>query len=99
MFGAQDEQSERETATRLVELAEIVVQVSVTEVEGRWTVSISIHEVAAAEVFGPGATSGIEGALVRWCLSNSYTSTPNRFDSRHGRELAINMVRIEWRNG
>lgn len=49
VFGAQDETSERDTALRLAELADLVVQGSIDEAEGRWTVTLNIRDTSTGD--------------------------------------------------
>lgn len=68
VFGAQDDSGERETATRLAELAELVVQGSITVEGDRWTITVSLRDTAKGDLVATETKSshmqGLEAAVL-----------------------------------
>jgi tetratricopeptide (TPR) repeat protein len=68
VFGAQDEASERETALKLAELAELVVQGSIDDAGERWKVVLSLRETATGQAIAHEALetdkNGIEAGVL-----------------------------------
>jgi len=98
LFGAGDEDGERETAMRLAEFAERIVQGTIGEVDGRWTVSLRVWEVASGRVLAHESfscdTDGIASAVLALeskLLPQLATTTSLPHDAFYARPSAAQM--------